>query len=132
MDEITLPYHLIIPSVISILVLVILFVKRKRIFKSRTKKWLWVSVTIFFLFYLFIVGGATYSDIYAQWNLNQFDLDKDGFFGGNEITPEQEKAMRNLISDTGRSFSFITGLIFSGIIASFVFIIGRLIERIKK
>lgn len=109
LNEISLPYHLIIPSIISILILGLIFFKRKRLFKIGKWKWFWISLTIFFVFYLFIVAGSTYSDIYAQWNLNKFDLNKDGFFSGDEITTEQKAAMRNLISDTGRNFSFITG-----------------------
>ena len=38
-------------------------------------------------------------------------------------------AMRNVISDTGRNFSFITGLIFSGIIASIIYLIGTKINQ---
>lgn len=106
--------------------------KRKRIFGNGKLKWFWISLTVFFLFCLFIVGGATYDYIYAQWNSNKFDLNQDGFFDGNEITPEQQAAMINLTSDTGRNFSFITGLIFSGIIALFVFGIGKITELIKK
>lgn len=132
MTQITIPYHLIIPSIISILILGILFIKRKRIFGNEKHKWFWISLTIFFLLYLFIVGGATYSDIYAQWYLNKFDLNKDGFFSGEEITPEQKEAMRNFTNDTGRNFSFITGLILSGIIAFFVFAIGKTTKYIKK
>lgn len=132
MSKISIPYHLIIPSIISILILVTIIYKRKTLFKNEKWKWFWISFTIFFLFYLFIVGGATYSEIYAQWNLNKFDLNKDGFFSGNEITTEQRKALKNLTNDTGRTFSFITGLIFSGIIAFFVFIIGKIVQSIKK
>ncbi|WP_179320737.1 hypothetical protein [Winogradskyella helgolandensis] len=132
MNEITLPYHLLIPTIISILILTIFFIKRKRIFRIGKWKWFWISLTVFFAFYVFIVGGATYDDIYAQWNSNRFDLNQDGFFSGNEITSEQQEAMRNLISDTGRNFSFITGLIFSGIIAFFVFTFGKISELIKK
>ncbi len=110
----------------------IIFIKRKWVFGNEKWKWVWISLTIFFLFYLLIVGEATYSDIYAQWNLNKFDLNKDGFFSGNEITSEQNEAMRNLTNDTGRNLSIITGLIFSGIIAGFVFGIGKITEIIKK
>jgi hypothetical protein len=66
MNEITLPYHLIIPSIVSILILGIIFLKRKRIFGIGKLKWFWISLTVFFLLYLFIVGGATYDDIHAQ------------------------------------------------------------------
>jgi len=131
MNEITLPYHLIIPSIISILILGIIFLKRKRIFGNGKLKWFWISLTVFFLSYLLIVGGATYSDIYTQWYLNKFDLNKDGMFSGNEITTEQQEAMRNLTSDTGRNFSFITGIIISGIIALFVFGIGKITKSYK-
>jgi hypothetical protein len=40
--------------------------------------------------------------------------------------------MRNLTSDTGRNFSFITGIFFSGIIAFFFFIIGKITELVKR
>ena len=93
MNEISLPYHLIIPSLISILALGIIFLKRKKLFAN------------------------------GKW--------KDGFFNGEEITSEQKEAMRKVISDTGRNFSFITGLIFSGIISLFVFIGGKIVEYIS-
>ena len=131
MNEISLRYHLIIPSLISILILGIIFLKRKKLFANGKWKWFWISTVVFFGIYLLVVGGATYSDLNAQLTLNEFDLNKDGFFSGEEITPEQEKAMRKLTSDTGRNFSSITGFIFSGIIAFFVFIGGKLIEYIN-
>ncbi|WP_191858941.1 hypothetical protein [Hanstruepera ponticola] len=131
MNEISLPYHLIIPSLISILILGIIFLKRKKLFASGKWKCFWISTAVFFGIYLLVVGGATYSDLNAQFTLNEFDLNKDGFFSGEEITSEQKEAMRKLTSDTGRNFSFITGFIFSGIIALFVFIGGKLIEYIN-
>jgi heme A synthase len=132
MNEISLPYHLIIPSLISIVILGIIFSKRKRIFKNGKLKWFWISLTIFFIFYLLIVGGATYGSISAEFTYQKFDLNGDGNFSNNEITPEQIIAEKNLISDTGRNFSFITGFILSAIIALFVFGIGKISEYIKK
>lgn len=131
MNEISLPYHLIIPSLISLLILGIIILKRKKLFTNVKWKWLWISLTIFFGLYLLIVGGAIYSDISSELALQKFDLNGDGFFSGEEITPEQKEAMRKVISDTGRNFSFITGLIFSGIIALSVFIGGKIIEYIN-
>jgi len=132
MNELSLPYHLIIPSLISILVLGIIFYKRKRIFNSGKWKLFWISLTVFFAIYLLIVGGATYSDISSELALQKFDLNGDGMFNGTEITPELKVALNKVSSDTGRNFSFITGLIFSGIIAFFVFGFGKIIEYIKK
>ena len=128
MNKISLPYHLIIPSLISILVLGITILKRGKLFVNGKRKWLWIGITVFFVIYLPIVGGATYFDISSKFVLQKFDLNKDGFFSGKEITPEQKEAIRKVISDAGRNFSFITGIIFSGIIAFFVFIGGKLIE----
>jgi len=131
MNEVSLPYHLIITSLISSLILGIIILKRKKLFASGKWKWFWIGTTIFFGIYLLIVGGATYSDLNAQWALNGFDINGDGFFSGSEITPEQTEAMRNLTSDTGQNFSFITGLFFSGVIAFFVFMTGKILEFIK-
>ncbi|MFK7904812.1 MAG: hypothetical protein AB8B69_06790 [Chitinophagales bacterium] len=130
MNEINLPFHLIIPILISMLILGIFFKKRKQLFRNGKWQWVWISLTVFFVLYLLTVGVATYSDIYAQWNLNTFDLDGDGLFGEEERTNEQKAAMQYLINDTGRNFSFITGFIFSGMIAFFVFALGKTIEVI--
>jgi len=79
-----------------------------------------------------IVSSALYDDIYCQWDLNRYDLNKDGFFGGSEITKDQEAAMQRLISDTGRTFSIFTGLIFSGLISSLLFLVGFGVEKFKR
>ena len=131
MNEISLPYHLIIPTLISTLALGIIFLKRKNLFANGNWKWFWISTTLFFGIYLLIVGGATYSDITSELALQKFDFNGDGFINGEEITSEQKEAMQKVISDTGRNFSFITGVIFSGIIALFVFIGGKIIEYIN-
>lgn len=130
MDEITLPYHLAIPTIICVVGLVIILIYRKRLFSKN--KLFWTSLIIFLVLYLFIVGSATYDDIYYQWDLNRYDLDKDGMFGGEEITAEQEEAMRKLTSDTGRNFSFIIGFVFASIISTVVYILGRLTLKLKR
>jgi hypothetical protein len=130
MDEITIPYHLAIPSILCIIGLFIVLLNRKIFFSQN--KLLWTSVTIFLILYLLIVGKATFDGIYYQWELNRFDLDKDGLFSGTEITTEQNEAMRNLTSDTGRNFSFLTGFIFASFISTTFYILGRLILKVKK
>ena len=132
MNEITIPFHLAIPALLSISALVIIITKRQDLFINQRRKWLWLSLTFFFAFYLLIVGGAAIADTYYQWDLNRYDLDKDGFFGGIELTPEQEAAAQRLTSDVGRNFIFITGLVFSGIISFFVFIMGNAYEKLKR
>lgn len=130
MDELTIPYHLAIPTLLCIVGLLTIILKRKTLFEMN--KLLWISITIFLCLYLLIVGTATFDSIYYQWNLNRYDLDKDGMFGGKELTNEQSEAMRKLTSDTGRNFSFITGFIFSLIISATIFICGLVIKRVRR
>lgn len=129
MDEITVPYHLAIPTIICLFGLLTIIINCKKLFSKN--KILWISITTFLILYLFIVGTSSFEAIYYQWDLNQYDLDKDGMFGSTEITDAQNEAMRKLISDTGRNFSFITGFIFSFIISTFVYILGRLTLKLK-
>ena len=89
-------------------------------------------MTVFLVLYFFIVGMATFDAIYYQLDLNSYDLNKDGMFGGKEITDEQNEAMRKLTSDTGRNFSFITGFVFALIISTAVYISGRVFLRLKR
>ena len=78
MDKIAIPYHLVIPTIISFFSLLTIVFNRKKLFlKNRI---LWVSITLFLILYLFIVGTSTFEDIYYQWDLNRYDLDKDGIF----------------------------------------------------
>ena len=129
MDEITIPYHLAIPTVLCLIGIIAILVNRKRLFTKN--KLLWTSITIFFGLYFVVVSKSTFDDMYYQWDLNRYDLDKDGMFGGEEITTEQSKAMQKLTSDTGRNFSFITGFIFAFIISTIFFIFGKIITGIK-
>ncbi|MBK9793106.1 MAG: hypothetical protein IPP60_08390 [Sphingobacteriales bacterium] len=130
MDEITIPYHLVIPTIICLVGLGTIIFYRKRLFTKN--KLIWTSVTVFLVLYLFIVGMATFDAIYYQLDLNRYDLNKDGMFGGKEITNEQNEAMRKLTSDTGRNFSFITGFVFALIISTAVYISGRVFLRLKR
>ena len=120
------------PSIVGICALVIIFIKRHRLFNDQNRKLFWMSLIVFFVIYVFIVGGATINDIYYQWDLNRYDLDKDGMFGGAEITKEQESAMFRLTNDVGRNFAFISGLFVSAIISASVYIVGKLYQKTRQ
>ncbi|MFQ3229444.1 MAG: hypothetical protein ACI9DO_000804 [Reinekea sp.] len=53
--------------------------------------------------------------------LEAFDLDGDGFFSGEELTPDQALAMKRVVNDAGRNFAFITGFIYALIYGVIVF-----------
>lgn len=130
MNEITIPYHLVLPAIICLLGLVLILTFRKKLFVKN--KILWISVSVFLILYLFIVGSSAYNDIYYQIDLNRYDLDKDGFFSGHEITEAQTKAMWRLTNDVGRNFSFITGFIFAFIISCIVYAVGKFTSKLKE
>jgi hypothetical protein len=132
MDKITIPFHLAIPTLIGICALLTIFVKRHRLFSEQNRKWFWISIIVFFVIYVLIVGSSTIDAIYYQWDLNRYDLDKDGFFGGEELTKEQKDAMFRLTNDVGRNFSFITGIFVSAIISTSVYIMGKLYQKTRQ
>ena len=121
MDAITIPYRLAIPIVICVVGLGVLLFYRKKFFQKN--KMLWISAIVFLILYLLVVASAIYDDIYYQWDLNRYDLNKDGIFNGQEITQEQKNAMQRLTNDIGRNFSFITGFIFALIISAMVWVL---------
>ena len=107
--------------------LIVILFNHKKLFGRN--KVAWISVTVFLVLYLLIVGRATYDDIHYQFEMNRLDLDKDGLFGQNEMTKEFNNVMSNVSNDTGRNFSFITGFFFALIISIAVYVLGRLLYR---
>jgi hypothetical protein len=51
--------------------------------------------------------------------LNRYDLNGDGRFSGDELTPEMERAMEDVTNDAGRTLALITGLITCPIYSAF-------------
>jgi len=131
MNSVTIPYHLAVPSLICIFFLILIRIKRKALFINNLRKWTWISLTVFLATYLFVVGTALYDDVYSQWAINRYDINKDGFFSEDEITPEQKEAMFRLTNDLGRNLSFFTGLVFGFILAVPTYLVGLTIEYIK-
>jgi hypothetical protein len=130
MDEIAIPYHLAIPTIICLIGILMILIKRNTLFAKN--KLLWTSITIFLCIYLYFVGTATLDSVFYQWDLNRYDLDKDRMFSGKELTSEQNEAMRKLTSDTGRNFSFITGFILAFLISLTIYVIGINFKRVKQ
>ncbi|STZ10661.1 Uncharacterised protein [Moraxella caviae] len=82
--------------------------------------------------YGLVVGGALATDAHLQALLASYDLNNDGFFDGDEITPEQEKVMQAVVSDTGRRMAVVTGLIVAPILVSGCFLGCAILMRIVK
>jgi hypothetical protein len=104
MKDIAIPFHLATPTILCLVGLSMIVFYYKILKKNRL---FWNSLILFLGLYLLIVGKATYDTIYYQWDLNRYDLNKDGFFNGIEITNSQKEAMKVLTNDTGRNFYFL-------------------------
>lgn len=111
------------------MVLLILLVMSRSIVKRKGGLF-FVSILAFVLAYLYIVGSALFEDMYCQWDVNKYDLNRNGIFESNEIDPYQEAAMRRLMDDTGRNFSVVSGLIFSFLVSLMIYGIGRMKKMI--
>lgn len=84
-----------------------------------------------FLFYIILVSVALFLKYKYQNELDAFDVNKDGFFIGNEISEEQQEAMKNVVSDTGRNFAPITGILISIVYYLFLLPILLIINKIN-
>lgn len=124
MSPVTVPYHFVIPAIICAACLAVILVGRKRLFGRQRGRWFWTSVVVFLSVYLLIVGSATVEDVYAQWDLNRYDLNRDGFFGGAELTKQQADAMARLVNDLGRNLSVFTGLLFALVVSVAFYIVA--------
>ena len=129
MNHIQPPTHLILALLVTILLIVVSLFYKKKLLISR--KWLFINTIVFLCVYFIVVGGAVYQDISLQLALQKFDLNSDGFFSGNEITSQQSEAMQKFVSDTGRTFSVISGLLYAGIITIMISL-GRVVVNILK
>lgn len=83
----------------------------KRFLKT-TPNPLLISVMSSIAIFLLILLSVFISERNLQSELNAFDLNGDGFFSGEELTPEQDVAVMRVTSDTARTFAPITGGIF--------------------
>lgn len=120
MDKITIPKHLLIPIIISMVGLGTVFFFRKKLF-SRNRV-LWISVTVFLAVYLLIVADAAHADLCCRCDLKRYDrLDKGGLLSEQEVSEKRKAAIERYANDTGRNLSFITGFIFALIISSVVY-----------
>jgi len=96
---------------VTLLVPWVIFVANAKLFLGKHKVILAI-VSIAFV-YASLMLQVHLIDARLEKELYAFDLNGDGVFSGLEINPAQEKAMANLVNDTGLAMAPITGAIFS-------------------
>ena len=94
-------------------------------------KWVLSIIASTILCYCCVLFSVWSIDWHYKYELNTFDLDGDGMFSGEELTPEMDQAMKQLTNDTGRTFAPITAAIISPIYNVFWFIIFALFTHIR-
>ena len=105
-----------------------LFLLKLELSKTKWLTCIFISSVICYFCVLFSVWSI---DWHYKYELDKFDLDGDGIFSGEELTPEMDKAMKRLTNDTGRTFAPITGAIISPIYNVFWFSIFALLTFIR-
>ena len=122
MSEVSVPYHLIIPFLLSFGLLCLGIKKIIKLKNSGRKRFL-IAIITFCSLYSLTTGYSAYESIVIPIKINRFDLNNDGMISDQEETKELETLRWKLISDTARNFSFITGFIFSFIFAVTIYLI---------
>lgn len=128
MKPITIPLHLLIPTVISLAGLIFLVLKRNTLRRKDTV--LYKSGLIFLFSYSLIVGNALGHDLYYQWDVNRYDINQDGRFSQKEITPAHVLAMERLTDDARRNSSFINACIVSGFLSAGIYSAMKISEAL--
>jgi|SRR5690606_31230093 len=133
MSPITIPYHLVIPFLVGLIILICIIVFKKKFTIKKYQQNLWISLIVFFSIYILFVGISIYEELSLQIKLNKYDLNKDGFFNSKEVKMEGfNETMNGVVHDVGRNFSIITSAIFAVIVSGSILIIGLLFEKFSK
>ena len=84
------------------------------------------------VFYCFVLLIVLVIDWQLKSDLMRYDLNGDGYFSGEELIPEQEKARKRYVSDTSRRLIPFTGVIVAFFYFSVVFFVWKVKEFMCK
>ena len=87
-----------------------------------------MSKIVFIIIVVIVIAGAIYYEKKYDRELAAYDLNNDGIFNGEEVTPEMEAAMLRVTSDTGRTFAPYAGIIVAAFF-SLIFLIEVIVYR---
>ena len=91
-----------------------------------------IAIIAAFFFYISIILLVLITNHNLKRDLDAFDLNKDGNFSIEERTVGQQLTMQAVISDTGRNFAPIIGIIYSLIYFTIIMIPLSIFNRLKK
>ena len=125
MQDLHLPYHLLIPALAAALGLGYMIAKRGQRFRGDSR-WRWTGLAVFLGAYCIIVSGAAYTQLSSKLALQAYDLNGDGFFSEWERNADQQSAMEVMAADTAQTFAPLTAGMIAGCLALGVVTIGKL------
>ncbi len=132
MFTISLLHQLIFFTLLCLLVLLLLFAKRKALFYSARPKSMWRALAVFSLVYGLIVGYAAYDELHMQWRLSQYDGNQNGRIEGLEQTPEASRLMEYSLYNRSNNLAVYVGLPIAGVLALLIYVDSRIWEWKKK
>lgn len=105
-------FKLFIILAIQILFIFLIVILNKIYWNSKVKNYQ-IALISSLIFYLTIIAIAQFLNYKYKMELASFDLNKDGIFSNDEQTDLQQKAMKNVIEDTGRNLAPFIGIIYA-------------------
>jgi hypothetical protein len=88
-----------------------------------------ISLYSSIFFYFSVIALVIITKVTLQNKLDSFDLNHDGMFTGSEITDAQKEALKNVSSDTSRTFAPIVAIPYSLIYFLIIYVILRVFRR---
>ncbi|WP_395077762.1 hypothetical protein [Flavobacterium sp.] len=90
-----------------------------------------IAVISGLIFYFSIIITMIITKLILKNELNSFDLNNDDFFSANEVTFEQQKAMKNVTLDTGLNFALFFSIIYSLLYSFIVYVLLTILIKEK-
>jgi hypothetical protein len=82
----------------------------------------WIHIVGFLAIYILIVWIVLCEELLLTSRLERLDVNQDGFYNGLELTDEYYETLKKMTKDTARKFSIYTGIIYSAMITTLLFI----------
>lgn len=97
---------------------------------NRRAHWLLLFMLCCLVGYVVLMFNVAAVNAELLRELDRYDLDGDGGFSDQEMTPDAQRAMNAVTSDTGRALAPVTGIPITLIWTTINFMILALIDRV--
>lgn len=113
--------YYLFPMALASCILSLLIFCRRRLISMIGYSW-WIHIVGFLAIYILIVWIVLCEELLLTSRLERLDVNQDGFYNGLELTDEYYETLKKMTKDTARKFSIYTGIIYSAMITTLLFI----------